>query len=139
VTPPPPATTRELAAALSCPEDTAVMLAAAIGQAALYYEPSVTWHGTVITPAAGGFALGPALRGPACGNADRLGYCPAHPSCDAVAGEQPWAEECQRGHGWQHVTGGGSFTGFAGGTSYWTGLECGCTLMDESGDVAAAR
>lgn len=45
---------------------------------------------------------------------------------------------CPR-HGWTRVTGGDSFTGFAGGTSYLTYLACGCTDADESGDVAAAR
>jgi hypothetical protein len=33
----------------------------------------------------------------------------------------------------------GSFTGYAGGTCYFERFECGCSDLDESADVAAAR
>ena len=44
---------------------------------------------------------------------------------------------CPR-HGEQPVTGCVAFTGYAGGTCYAHQLACGCTDLDESGDVAAA-
>jgi hypothetical protein len=47
--------------------------------------------------------------------------------------------ECPNGHGYQKITDSGSFSGFAGGTSYYANLECGDVLMDESADVAAAQ
>jgi hypothetical protein len=47
--------------------------------------------------------------------------------------------ECPNGHGYQKIKESGSFTGFAGGTSYFAELECGDMLMDESDDLAAAR
>jgi hypothetical protein len=49
------------------------------------------------------------------------------------------ATEPCRLHGEQEYARAGSFTGFAGGTSYFWELACGCWLADESGDVAAAR
>ena len=64
------------------------------------------------------------------------GHCP-HPTCHKIDDTLPDLTECAR-HGEQEVTGGGSFTGYAGGRSYWLELACGCTQMDESGDVAAA-
>jgi hypothetical protein len=39
----------------------------------------------------------------------------------------------------QEVLEEGSFTGFAGGTSFWYKLACGHTVLDESDDVRAAR
>jgi hypothetical protein len=42
-------------------------------------------------------------------------------------------------HGRTHVTDVSRFTGFAGGNSYTATLACGCTELDESGDVEAAR
>jgi hypothetical protein len=44
---------------------------------------------------------------------------------------------CRR-HGEQEIESQGSGSGFAGGTVYWLRLACGCTEMDESGDVRAA-
>jgi hypothetical protein len=44
---------------------------------------------------------------------------------------------CRR-HGEQEIESQGSGSGFAGGTVYWIRLACGCTEMDESGDVRAA-
>jgi len=73
-------------------------------------------------------------EGPICGAADYMGECP-HASCDAI---EPPQGDCTR-HGWQLVTDAGSGSGFAGGRIWWVTLACGCTDMDESGDVEAAR
>lgn len=72
--------------------------------------------------------------GPLCDGSEYAGTCP-HPSCDAIEPEQG---DCRR-HGWQLVTTSGSGPGYAGGRVYWATLACGCTDMDESGDVEAAR
>jgi hypothetical protein len=72
--------------------------------------------------------------GPLCDSADYLGDC-RHPSCTAI---EPAQGKCAR-HGWQLVLDAGSGSGFAGGRIWWATLACGCTDMDESGDVEAAR
>lgn len=41
-------------------------------------------------------------------------------------------------HGAVEIVKEDSNPGFAGGTIYWAELSCGCTVMDEGGDVAAA-
>jgi len=47
-----------------------------------------------------------------------------------------WCGECKSR---QVILNQGGGSGFAGGRVYWADLECGHQLMDESGDVAAAR
>jgi hypothetical protein len=127
-----------LAVLLGAPAETTGQLAACVNETP-GPDPSITWHGVNIYPAGDTFGLRPALHGPGCEEPEHIGYCTGHPSCNDIGDEAPWAEECPRGHGWQHVTGTGGGGGFAGGAVYWTDLECGCTVMDESGDVAAAR
>jgi len=73
-------------------------------------------------------------EGPVCSSAEYRGEC-GHSSCLLV---EPPQGDC-RLHGWQLVTEEGSGPGFAGGMVYWAALACGCTDMDESGDVRAAR
>jgi hypothetical protein len=46
-------------------------------------------------------------------------------------------EYCAK-HGEQEVIEEGSFTGYAGGRSWWAKLACGCMAVDESNDIAAA-
>jgi hypothetical protein len=46
--------------------------------------------------------------------------------------------ECPNGHVVQRIKDGGSFTGYAGGRSSWTELECGCIDLDETNDINAA-
>lgn len=127
-----------LAVLLGASSEAAAQLAACVNEDT-FPDPSITWHGTNIYPAGDTFGLRPALQGPGCEEPEHIGRCAIHRSCNDVNDEAPWAEECPRGHGWQHVTDTGGGRGFAGGAVYWTDLECGCTVMDESGDVAAAR
>jgi hypothetical protein len=130
----------DLARQLGMAPATADIIAEAVLERPAYEGEGVTWHGTHITAPLGAdyFELTPALQGPLCGAHDHVPAC-EHDSCNAVADEAPWADECWKGCGWQHVTDAGSGRGFAGGAVYWTVLECGHTLMDESGDAAAAR
>jgi hypothetical protein len=67
-----------------------------------------------------------------------------HGSCAAIIG----GAQCQAcddaavtycvKHGWTTMTGGGSFTGFASGTSYWTEMACGCTAGGTAHETTAA-
>jgi hypothetical protein len=53
---------------------------------------------------------------------------------------QETTSPCPNGrHGEQEFASMGSGSGFAGGTIYWTVFACGCTEMDESDDIEAAR
>jgi hypothetical protein len=135
-----PAGPAALAAALDIENDTTAALLAEMAADPGPYASGVTWHGVLIeaTDEGGPLVLAHALRGPFCELRDAVGNC-GHDSCRAVYDEAPWTDQCPKGHGWQHVTDAGSGSGFAGGAIYWTVLECGHTLMDESGDVAAAR
>lgn len=72
-------------------------------------------------------------EGPPCATAEFQGECP-HPTCALI---DPPQGEC-RDHGWQLVTSHGVSTGFAGGRVYWANLACGCSDVDESGDLRAA-
>jgi hypothetical protein len=133
-----PADPAALAAALGIENDTTAALLAEMAAGPRYYDERLSYHGTLIEPAPDGLRLEPALAGPLCEAHEHVPQCP-HASCNATAAEAPWADQCPEGCGWQHVTDAGSGSGFAGGAIYWTVLECGHTLMDESGDVAAAR
>jgi len=73
-------------------------------------------------------------EGPVCDHLEFTGECP-HSSCLLV---EPPQGDC-RLHGWQLVLSEGSGSGFAGGRIYWAELACGCTDMDEHGDLEAAR
>ena len=55
-----------------------------------------------------------------------------------ASGEEEDRAHCPE-HGWQAVTGSGSYTGFAGGGCSWWTMACGCTSADESADLRAAR
>jgi hypothetical protein len=46
---------------------------------------------------------------------------------------------CKTCNGWSAVTRSDTFTGFAGGASWFAELSCGHTVVDESNDMAAAR
>lgn len=129
-----PADPAALAAALDIGNDTTAGLLVEMATGP-YADEHVAFHGTVITAHADGLHLTPALAGPLCEAQDHQPEC-WHASCNAIAAEAPWADECWKGCGWQHVIDAGSGSGFAGGHVYWTVLECGHTLMDESGDVA---
>ncbi len=65
---------------------------------------------------------------------DALPGTPGGPSFDDV---DDWAP-CPNDHGMQEIHEVGSFTGFAGGRSYFCVLACGCTDLDETNDLNAA-
>jgi hypothetical protein len=64
------------------------------------------------------------------------GQCPG-PDCPGYLGGPEFAT-CPNGHGDQEVTAEGGFTGYAGGRCYTATLACGCQIVDESADIAAA-
>jgi len=132
-------TTAQAEAALAdhgTPADTAAQLVRGLIEAP-FPDPYATYGGVTVVLADDGehFEARPALAGPACQDFEWQGGC-RHDSCMAV--EAAAAEMCEK-HGWQQVTDMGSGAGFAGGRIYWTTLACGCTDMDETGDVAGAR
>jgi hypothetical protein len=124
--------------AAGAPDGTAAQLATGLAEAP-FPEPYATYGGVTLTLTADGarYQARPTLAGPLCESHGHVPYC-QHASCNATAAEQPWTGWCDE-HGYQHVDDAGSGSGFAGGRVYWTDLACGCTQVDETGDVAAAR
>ena len=64
------------------------------------------------------------------------GHC-YHASCHTIDATLPDLTECPK-HGEQEITGGDSYTGYAGGRCWTLTLACGCTQVDKAGDIAAA-
>jgi hypothetical protein len=77
------------------------------------------------------------VQGPLCDSMEWEGHC-GHPACHVIDDTLPDLAECPT-HGPQQITGGDTFSGYAGGRCWSLHLACGCTVVDESGDVAAAR
>ena len=77
------------------------------------------------------------VAGPLCDHMEWEGHC-GHPTCHKIDDTLPDLTDCPRGCGDQEITGGGSGSGYAGGRIHWLDLACGHTVMDESGDIAAA-
>jgi hypothetical protein len=75
--------------------------------------------------------------GPLCTHEYSWEWC-GHESCGSIEAVMLCPMKPDE-HGVQEIVDGGSFTGFAGGSCYWTELACGCYDMDESDDIRAAR
>jgi hypothetical protein len=87
-------------------------------------------------------------RGPLCEGASSPEAECQHDSCPQIyfaefigcpaCNDAPYYAKCSA-HGWREVVDNGTFTGYAGGRSSWIELSCGCSQLDESEDVRAAR
>ena len=113
----------------------AARLAAA---ARFVHEQRFETSGAILSGASTGFAPEPSAgpAGPLCDSMEWQGHC-VHASCQVLDDTLPDLGDCPQ-HGGQEITGGDTFTGYAGGRCWVLHLACGCSIADESGDVAAA-